>query len=82
MPSDHKREAGLIGGLEKKLIQIVDDDPPWPTQLQIQSSRIATALGGAALRIEPIGSTSVPSLAASSHANQPRRRRHRLIDDA
>jgi len=57
-------ESVLIGGFEKAPIRIVDYDPSWPTQYQAHAKKIARALGDVSLRIEHIGSTSVPGLAA------------------
>lgn len=54
----------LIGGVEQRSIEIVDYDPRWPDQFLRHARTIAEALGPAALRIEHIGSTSVPALAA------------------
>ena len=54
----------LVGGVEKREIKIVEYDPNWPKQFEAHARIIAGALGGAALRIEHIGSTSVPGLAA------------------
>jgi GrpB-like predicted nucleotidyltransferase (UPF0157 family) len=45
-------------------IVIVDYDPAWPEQFQRLGARLRTALGLLALRIDHIGSTSVPGLAA------------------
>jgi GrpB-like predicted nucleotidyltransferase (UPF0157 family) len=59
-------KAGLIGGVEKLTIRIVDYDPDWPKQFEAQRKIIALALGDVALRIEHIGSTSVPGLAAKA----------------
>ena len=47
-----------------KLIHIVNYDSSWPGTFQIHAAKIAEALGEVALRIEHIGSTSVPGLAA------------------
>ena len=44
--------------------EIVDYEPLWPEKFRAHASVIAEALGDAALRIEHIGSTSVPGLAA------------------
>lgn len=55
---------GLIGGIEKREIVIVDYNPLWPAKFQAQAALIARALGPKALRIEHVGSTSVPGLAA------------------
>jgi GrpB-like predicted nucleotidyltransferase (UPF0157 family) len=54
----------LIGGVEAIVIEIVDYRPHWPAVFQKHANAIAGALGDAALRIEHIGSTSVPGLAA------------------
>ncbi len=56
--------TALIGGVEKREIRIVEYDPDWPRQFESQARIIAEALGDSALRIEHIGSTSVPGLAA------------------
>lgn len=45
-------------------IVIVDYDPLWVEIFQIESEKIRAALGLQALRIEHVGSTSVPGLAA------------------
>jgi GrpB-like predicted nucleotidyltransferase (UPF0157 family) len=45
-------------------IEIVPYDPAWPGQFQQWRGRLSKALGGTARRIEHIGSTSVPGLAA------------------
>lgn len=54
----------LIGGRERRAIVIVDYDPRWPARFELERGRILGALGAAALRIEHIGSTAVPGLAA------------------
>lgn len=43
---------------------IVEYDPDWPRQAQLLMSRIEKAAGPRALRVDHIGSTSVPGLAA------------------
>jgi GrpB-like predicted nucleotidyltransferase (UPF0157 family) len=45
-------------------IVMVDYDPVWPEQFQGLGTRLRAALGSLALRIDHIGSTSVPGLAA------------------
>jgi GrpB-like predicted nucleotidyltransferase (UPF0157 family) len=45
-------------------IVIVEPDPAWRSRYGSERERIRVALGAAALRIEHIGSTSVPGLAA------------------
>lgn len=57
-------DAVLIGGREQRPVVIVDYDPGWPDRFTHERDRIRGALGPAALRIEHIGSTAVPGLAA------------------
>jgi len=57
-------DTELIGGPEKREIVIADPDPGWPDRFREHASRIAEALGSTALRVEHIGSTSVPGLPA------------------
>jgi GrpB-like predicted nucleotidyltransferase (UPF0157 family) len=46
------------------LIEIVDHDPAWPERYATLHQAIRSALGPTAVRIEHVGSTSVPGLAA------------------
>ena len=62
MASDY--ESSLIGGVEQREIVIADYDPAWPRQYEAHARVIRGALGSTLLRIEHIGSTSVPGLAA------------------
>lgn len=62
--SDEEERSGLIGGVEKCEIVIADYDAGWPEKYRTHARRISASLGAAALRIEHIGSTSVPGLAA------------------
>jgi GrpB-like predicted nucleotidyltransferase (UPF0157 family) len=57
-------ESVLVGGRERRGIVIVDYDPSWPERFQREHDRLQQALGELALRIEHIGSTAVPGLAA------------------
>lgn len=61
---DQFPQTGLIGGVEKRAIRIVDYDASWPAKFAQHAEIIGNAMGAAALRIEHIGSTSVPHLAA------------------
>ncbi|MCC9607081.1 GrpB family protein [Blastopirellula sp. JC732] len=61
---DPNLETGLIGGVERREIQIVDYQPDWPETFAAHSRQIQAAIQGAAMQIEHIGSTSVPDLAA------------------
>ena len=54
----------LIGGREKREIVVVDYQPAWPERFEAERSLIIVALGPILRRIEHIGSTSVPGLAA------------------
>jgi len=54
----------LIGGNERRDIVLVAYDPSWPARFQDEWAKITTALGTEAIRIEHIGSTAVPGLAA------------------
>lgn len=57
-------ETELIGGPEHAAIVLNDYDPRWADRFEVERSRIASALAEHALRIEHVGSTSVPDLAA------------------
>ena len=57
-------ETGLIGGIEQRPITIVEYDSGWPQKFTRHARILTDALGAAALRIEHVGSTSVPGLAA------------------
>ena len=63
MTNDPENEV-LIGGVEKRDIEIVEHDPRWKDIFQIHANKIRNALGDIALRIEHTGSTSVDGLAA------------------
>ncbi len=63
-PNSSEVEIGLIGGLEKTAVVICPYDEQWPAIFLTHAKRIAEALGHVALRIEHIGSTSVPGLSA------------------
>jgi GrpB-like predicted nucleotidyltransferase (UPF0157 family) len=54
----------LIGGREQVPIVVVDYDEDWPDRFGLVRDRVRAALGASALRVEHIGSTSVPGLAA------------------
>ena len=57
-------DAVLIGGREEREVVIVDYSPAWPLRFEEERQRIGGALGGVARRIEHVGSTAVPGLAA------------------
>ena len=57
-------EHVLIGGREQVPIVVVDHDEGWPERYGLVRDQVRAALGPSALRVEHIGSTSVPGLAA------------------
>ena len=59
-----QRESALIGGFERREIVLVPCHAEWPDTFRLHADRISAALGDPALRIEHIGSTAVPGLAA------------------
>jgi GrpB-like predicted nucleotidyltransferase (UPF0157 family) len=64
--SDERSGTELIGGVEKREIKIVDYDPAWPKKFETHANIISDSLGSSALRVEHIGSTAVPDLAAKA----------------
>jgi GrpB-like predicted nucleotidyltransferase (UPF0157 family) len=61
---DEYLDRVLVGGREHRDIRVVPYDPAWPARFAAERARIAGALGPAARRIDHIGSTAVPGLAA------------------
>lgn len=58
-------DAVLIGGRRPVArVEIVDYDSRWPLRFERERERLQQALAGRARRIEHIGSTAVPGLAA------------------
>jgi GrpB-like predicted nucleotidyltransferase (UPF0157 family) len=57
-------ETELVGGVEKRDLVIEDHSPAWQADYAAHLERISDAVGGYAVAIEHIGSTSVPGLAA------------------
>jgi GrpB-like predicted nucleotidyltransferase (UPF0157 family) len=55
--------ADLVGGVEKRDLVLADYDTDWPQAYAEHQRRIRKAVG-TAVRVEHIGSTSVPGLAA------------------
>jgi GrpB-like predicted nucleotidyltransferase (UPF0157 family) len=45
-------------------VEVIDYDPTWPEEFERLKSRILAALGDHVLRVEHVGSTAVPGLAA------------------
>jgi GrpB-like predicted nucleotidyltransferase (UPF0157 family) len=57
-------EHALVGGREARPIEIVAYDPAWPERFAALRAPLLDALAGVAVRIEHVGSTSVPRLGA------------------
>jgi GrpB-like predicted nucleotidyltransferase (UPF0157 family) len=61
--------VGLIQALgvinaHRTMIAIAPYNASWPAMFESEATRIREVLGGRALRIEHVGSTSIPGLAA------------------
>jgi N-methylhydantoinase B/oxoprolinase/acetone carboxylase alpha subunit/GrpB-like predicted nucleotidyltransferase (UPF0157 family) len=54
----------VMGEADGSTVRIVDYDTSWPARFETERDRIAAALGWIAGRIDHVGSTSVPGLAA------------------
>jgi len=50
--------------LQRVRIEVVEYDPCWPLLFRERAERLRRGLGGVAMRIDHIGSTSIPGLAA------------------
>ncbi len=61
---DDYLDAVLIGGREKRELILVDYVPTWATRFASERVRILEALGDVARRVDHVGSTAVPGLAA------------------
>jgi GrpB-like predicted nucleotidyltransferase (UPF0157 family) len=65
-PRETALRAVTIGDLEPidGPVPLSDPDPAWPDRFEREAARIRSALGAAVLRLEHVGSTSVPGLVA------------------
>ena len=63
-PSREFRGGHILGGERADPVEIADYDPAWPEVYAALRARLAQALGETAVRIEHVGSTAVPGLAA------------------
>ncbi len=61
---DRHLDSALIGDRESVRVVIADYDAGWPGRFNHERERIEAALGDLLIRVEHIGSTSVPGLAA------------------
>jgi GrpB-like predicted nucleotidyltransferase (UPF0157 family) len=64
--TEEEIRAATVGELQPLTgqIQVVDYDPAWPDLFEREAGRIRAVLGDRVLRLEHVGSTSVPGLAA------------------
>jgi GrpB-like predicted nucleotidyltransferase (UPF0157 family) len=64
--SDEELQNSTVGELKlhNAPITLVEYDPSWPKLFEREAKRIRKVLGGKALQIEHVGSTSVPGLCA------------------
>ena len=64
--SDDEIRAVVVGDVveHNATIELVEYDEEWPRLFALEAERIRRTLGAKALRIEHIGSTSIPGLAA------------------
>lgn len=64
--TDEQLQAVTLGDLipYANKVVVVDYDPAWPSLFQREADRITATLGARALRVEHVGSTSVPGLPA------------------
>ena len=64
--TDEELRAVTVGEIAEHntTIELAEYDPQWPLLYEREAARIGEALGSKALRIEHVGSTSVPGLAA------------------
>jgi GrpB-like predicted nucleotidyltransferase (UPF0157 family) len=64
--TDEELAAVTVGGL-KRLdgpVELADPDPTWPAQYEAEAAAVREILGDRVLRLEHVGSTSVPGLPA------------------
>jgi GrpB-like predicted nucleotidyltransferase (UPF0157 family) len=62
--SDPDEDPWVQGPPPPTVVEIVPYDEEWPARFEALAAGIRAALGGAALDVEHVGSTSVPGLAA------------------
>jgi GrpB-like predicted nucleotidyltransferase (UPF0157 family) len=62
LPSDEEIAAAAVGPRTPAPVEVVAPDPTWPDQFEQVRAAITAALGDRALRVEHVGSTSVPGL--------------------
>ncbi len=53
-----------LGPQMLRVVEVTPYDPQWPTRFAAEAAAVQAALGDAVIRVEHVGSTSVPGLAA------------------
>ena len=61
---DEELDRVLIGGREEREVRIEPYSEEWPRRFEEERRRIEAAMGAVARRVEHVGSTAVPGLAA------------------
>jgi GrpB-like predicted nucleotidyltransferase (UPF0157 family) len=63
---DSVAKGGHVLGADRPAdpVEIVAYDPEWPARFEAMRARLASALGATAVRIDHVGSTAIPGLAA------------------
>ncbi|HEY7797735.1 MAG TPA: GrpB family protein [Hyphomonadaceae bacterium] len=51
-------------GLDRRVVELVPHDPDWAVRAAAESARLAEAIGETLVRIEHVGSTSIPGIVA------------------
>jgi GrpB-like predicted nucleotidyltransferase (UPF0157 family) len=66
LTTEEQLRAVTVGELQPLSgpILLADYDPNWPAQFEREAARVRAVLGARVLRVEHVGSTSVPGLAA------------------
>jgi len=59
IPGEPPRKARLT-----RPVELAPSDPSWPSAFEEEARRIQATLGGAAVRVDHVGSTAIPGLAA------------------
>ena len=64
--TDEELAAVTVGGLQRLdgPVELADPDPSWPDQYDTEAAYVRAILGDRVLRLEHVGSTSVPGLPA------------------
>jgi GrpB-like predicted nucleotidyltransferase (UPF0157 family) len=51
-------------GLDRRVVELVPHDPAWAARAAAEAERLAQAIGETLIRIEHVGSTSIPGIVA------------------